>query len=176
MVQHKDVHASFPARAASRKAVPPYALMVCSFVIAALNTGHSMFIHHNSTSNRVPHHWQGQQVVLSSLSTYRQLRSHRGPLMPIPIRFVLANTEVLHDKITILANRVRTLEDALEDAHSNLSAEVHPLLSNELRALKRPLERESPEEQAQEQEQEVVDSINVGSLYIFLMQIFQAPD
>lgn len=96
--------------------------------------------------------------------------------MPIPIRFVLANTEVLHDKITILANRVRTLEDALEDAHSNLSAEVHPLLSNELRALKRPLERESPEEQAQEQEQEVVDSINVGSLYIFLMQIFQAPD
>ncbi|TBU30737.1 hypothetical protein BD311DRAFT_754294 [Dichomitus squalens] len=81
-------------------------------------------------------------------------------------RFVLANTEALHDKITVLANRVRALEDALEEAHSNLSSEAHPLLSNELRALKRPLERESPEEQAQEQEQEVVESINVGSLSI----------
>ncbi|KAI1796561.1 fungal-specific transcription factor domain-containing protein [Ganoderma leucocontextum] len=81
-------------------------------------------------------------------------------------RFVLANTEALHDKITILANRVRALEDALEGAHSNLSREVHPLLSDELRALKRPLERESPEEQAQEQEHEVVESINVGSLSI----------
>nr|VWO94620.1 N/A [Ganoderma boninense] len=84
----------------------------------------------------------------------------------LKLRFVLANTEVLHDKITILANRVRALEDALEDAHSNLSGEIHPLLSDELRALKRPLERESPEEQVQEQEQEVIESINVGSLSI----------
>ncbi|KAI0641862.1 fungal-specific transcription factor domain-containing protein [Trametes meyenii] len=76
-------------------------------------------------------------------------------------RFVLANTEVLHDKITILSNRVRALEDALQvhDPHNSL-------LTEELRALKRPLERESPEEQAQEQEQESVESINVGSLSI----------
>ena len=98
------------------------------------------------------------------LNAYRQLRSHRDLLTLAPIRFVLANTEVLHDKITILANRVRSLEDALEEVYSNLSSEAHPLLSDELRALKRPLERESPEEQAQEQEQEVVESINVGSL------------
>ncbi|KAI9064177.1 hypothetical protein FKP32DRAFT_1591599 [Trametes sanguinea] len=81
-------------------------------------------------------------------------------------RFVLANTEVLHDKITILSNRVRALEDALQEAHSHMSSEQHPLLSEELRALKRPLERESPEELAQEQEQESVESINVGSLSI----------
>ncbi|OSD03011.1 hypothetical protein PYCCODRAFT_1444750 [Trametes coccinea BRFM310] len=80
--------------------------------------------------------------------------------------FVLANTEVLHDKITILSNRVRALEDALQEAHSHMSSEHHPLLSEELRALKRPLERESPEELAQEQEQESVESINVGSLSI----------
>lgn len=73
---------------------------------------------------------------------------------------MLANTEVLHDKITILANRVRALEDALQDA----SSQPHPLLTDELRALKKPLEREAPEEQAQEQEQESVESINVGSL------------
>ena len=74
---------------------------------------------------------------------------------------MLANTEVRHDKITVLANRVRQLEDALQD----MSTEPHPLLTEELRAIKRPLERESPEEQAQEhQEQEVVESINVGSL------------
>ncbi|KAI0629194.1 hypothetical protein C8Q77DRAFT_1066223 [Trametes polyzona] len=84
-------------------------------------------------------------------------------------RFVLANTEVLHDKITILANRVRALEDALQEAHAERSpppTQPHPLLTEELRALKKPLERESPEEQAQEQEQESVESINVGSLSI----------
>ncbi|TFK91717.1 hypothetical protein K466DRAFT_541117 [Polyporus arcularius HHB13444] len=81
-------------------------------------------------------------------------------------RFVLANTEVLHDKITILANRVRALEDALQDAYAQLSNEEHPLLSEQLRALKRPLERESQEEQVQEQDQEPVESINVGSLSI----------
>ena len=77
---------------------------------------------------------------------------------------MLANTEVLHDKITILANRVRALEDALQDTYGQLSHEQHPLLTEDLRALKRPLERESPEEQLQEQEQETIESINVGSL------------
>ncbi|KAI0331503.1 hypothetical protein GY45DRAFT_1345320 [Cubamyces sp. BRFM 1775] len=81
-------------------------------------------------------------------------------------RFVLANTEVLHDKITILANRVRALEDALHEAHSSISNQPHPLLTDELRALKRPLEREAPEEQAQDQDQDSVESINVGSLSI----------
>ena len=56
-------------------------------------------------------------------------------------RFVLANTEFLHEKINALSSRVRQLEDALEQSHANLSTEPHPLLTAELRALKRPIEK-----------------------------------
>ena len=56
-------------------------------------------------------------------------------------RFVLANTEFLHEKINALSSRVRQLEDALEQSHANLSTEPHPLLTAELRALKKPIER-----------------------------------
>ncbi|TFK39379.1 fungal-specific transcription factor domain-containing protein [Crucibulum laeve] len=59
-------------------------------------------------------------------------------------RFVLANTEALHDKISTLANRVRQLEDALLVSHTDNphSRHPHPLLSDELLQIKRPLERE----------------------------------
>jgi len=63
-----------------------------------------------------------------------------------PHRFVLANTEFLHEKINALSSRVRQLEDALEQSHANLSTEPHPLLTTELRALKRPIERGSENE------------------------------
>jgi len=65
------------------------------------------------------------------------LRSHR---------FVLANTEFLHEKINTLASRVRQLEDALQRSHANLSTEPHPLLTPELRALKKPIEKGSENE------------------------------
>ncbi|KAF9647418.1 hypothetical protein BDM02DRAFT_3145961 [Thelephora ganbajun] len=61
-------------------------------------------------------------------------------------RFVLANTEFLHEKINALSSRVRQLEDALEQSHANLSTEPHPLLTAELRALKKPIERGSENE------------------------------
>lgn len=54
---------------------------------------------------------------------------------------MLANTEFLHEKINALSSRVRQLEDALEQSHANLSTEPHPLLTAELRALKKPIER-----------------------------------
>ncbi|KAJ6485930.1 fungal-specific transcription factor domain-containing protein [Mycena sanguinolenta] len=57
-------------------------------------------------------------------------------------RFVLADTEVLHDKIGELANRVRQLEDGLAQSHSLHSLQAHPLLTPELLKIKRPLERE----------------------------------
>ncbi|KAJ3568149.1 hypothetical protein NP233_g5908 [Leucocoprinus birnbaumii] len=57
-------------------------------------------------------------------------------------RFVLASTTELHEKITELANRVRSLEDGLRTSHSQLSAEPHPLLSDELLKIKAPLQRE----------------------------------
>ncbi|KAJ7625379.1 hypothetical protein DFH06DRAFT_1229364 [Mycena polygramma] len=53
------------------------------------------------------------------------LQSGRGS------RFILANTEQLHEKITQLSDRVRQLEDGLE----SFSAE-HPLLDPELRRIK----------------------------------------
>ncbi|KAH8832428.1 hypothetical protein DL96DRAFT_1767440 [Flagelloscypha sp. PMI_526] len=59
-------------------------------------------------------------------------------------RFVLADTEDLHDKIHELSARIRTLEDALALSHALHSNQPHPLLSETLRQIKRPLEREIP--------------------------------
>ncbi|KAG6888567.1 hypothetical protein C0995_007356 [Termitomyces sp. Mi166 len=58
------------------------------------------------------------------------------------LSFVLANTEVLHEKINQLSNRVRSLEDALAQSHALHSTFPHPLLTEELLQIKRPLERE----------------------------------
>jgi hypothetical protein len=80
-------------------------------------------------------------------------------------RFVLANTEVLHEKIQALSNRVRELEDALAEAHAYRTTESHPLLSHELMQIKRPLEREAPES-TKENDVETAEAIDaVGSLY-----------
>lgn len=82
-------------------------------------------------------------------------------------RFILANTEVLHDKIGILSNRVRQLEDALAEAHAAYNNERHPLLSDELLQIKRPLERESRNEMPSPPEAETAEAIDaVGSLSI----------
>ncbi|TDL23723.1 hypothetical protein BD410DRAFT_786992 [Rickenella mellea] len=80
-------------------------------------------------------------------------------------RFVLANTEALHDKITELSHRVRELEDALASEHAALSRDEHPLLREELRRIKNPLEREVvPEQPKQNDEDDAIDA--VGSLSI----------
>ncbi|KAK7056210.1 hypothetical protein VNI00_002762 [Paramarasmius palmivorus] len=96
----------------------------------------------------------GLEVFLGSLTTGKGNR------------FVLANTEVLHDKITELASRVRTLEDALADSHSMTSLHTHPLLSDELLQIKRPLERERLDHPSiKEEKQENGDTIDaMGSL------------
>ncbi|KAJ6624985.1 hypothetical protein B0H10DRAFT_1783893 [Mycena sp. CBHHK59/15] len=83
-------------------------------------------------------------------------------------RFVLANTEVLHDKITELSNRVRQLEDGLAQSHAQNSMQTHPLLAPELLKIKRPLERERidapPKEENPESSNDGVDAM--GSLSI----------
>ncbi|KDR67949.1 hypothetical protein GALMADRAFT_161257 [Galerina marginata CBS 339.88] len=82
-------------------------------------------------------------------------------------RFVLANTEALHEKITILANRVRHLEDGLAQAHSLTSHTPHPLLSEDLLQIKRPLERERLDVPQVEEKPETEDNIDsLGSLSI----------
>lgn len=86
------------------------------------------------------------------------------------IRFVLANTEALHEKINILANRVRHLEDALAQSHSITSGQRHPLLAEDLLQIKRPLERERNDAgNIKEENPESVDAIDaLGSLYATL--------
>lgn len=51
-------------------------------------------------------------------------------------RFILANTEQLHEKIIQLGDRVRQLEEALEAAQSSSSNQPHPLLSPDLLRIK----------------------------------------
>ena len=51
-------------------------------------------------------------------------------------RFILANTETLHEKIAQLSERVRLLEDGLQTAQSQLSNQPHPLLAPELLKIK----------------------------------------
>jgi hypothetical protein len=56
-------------------------------------------------------------------------------LMP-SLRFILANTEQLHEKITILTDRVRDLEEALEAVQKKVSSHPHPLLKPDLLRIK----------------------------------------
>lgn len=72
---------------------------------------------------------------------------HRPRAIPFPLRnrrFVLASTQELHEKISVLCNRVRELEDALRHSHSLVSPDRHPLLAEDLLQIKAPLQREPP--------------------------------
>jgi hypothetical protein len=55
-------------------------------------------------------------------------------------RFVLADTEKLHQKIAQMSDRIRQLEDALTILQSTLSSQPHPLLSRELMKIKSSIE------------------------------------
>ena len=46
-------------------------------------------------------------------------------------RFILADTDQLHDKIHRMSNRIRQLEDALAIMQSAVSEQPHPLLSED---------------------------------------------
>lgn len=87
-------------------------------------------------------------------------------------RFVLASTAELHEKISDLSVRVRTLEDALKESHALVSHERHPLLTDNLLQIKAPLQRDPahlrniPKNEIKQEDQsgEVVDAF--GSLSI----------
>ncbi|EJD41075.1 hypothetical protein AURDEDRAFT_186732 [Auricularia subglabra TFB-10046 SS5] len=53
-------------------------------------------------------------------------------------RFVLADTQHLHEKIEAMSRRIEQLEDALAALQSQISHEKHPLLADELMLLKAP--------------------------------------
>lgn len=85
-------------------------------------------------------------------------------VQPPAARFVLAGTEALHDKIGQLSIRVRQLEDALTESHAQ--PQSHPLLTEELLQIKRPLERERLESALREDQAQNPDATNaLGSLY-----------
>ena len=52
-------------------------------------------------------------------------------------RFILANTEQLHDKIKTMSERIHQLEDALRSTNSRLTSAEHPLLRQELLLIKK---------------------------------------
>ncbi|CAL1713138.1 unnamed protein product [Somion occarium] len=52
-------------------------------------------------------------------------------------RFILANTEQLHEKIKCMSERIRQLEEALQALQSQLSPNKHPLLQQELLSIKK---------------------------------------
>lgn len=53
------------------------------------------------------------------------------------LRFILANTEQLHDKIKTMSERIRQLEEALQVVQSQISPEEHPLLRQDLLSIKK---------------------------------------
>jgi hypothetical protein len=116
------------------------------------------------------------------------------------IRFVLASTQELHEKIAELATRVRQLEDGLRTSHAQSSSDSHPLLSEELLRIKAPLQREAAPlrnnlqvtvKEEEEQNPDVVDAFGslsitlsgrtkyfgqianswVGSIYLFILHL-----
>ncbi|KAF8843214.1 hypothetical protein BDN67DRAFT_964572 [Paxillus ammoniavirescens] len=60
-------------------------------------------------------------------------------------RFILANTEQLHEKIIQMSDRIRQLEDALGTVQAKCSTESHPLLNQDLLRIKNSLELYSPQ-------------------------------
>ena len=71
---------------------------------------------------------------------------HSCPLFTMINRFVLADTEKLHQKIAKMSDRIRLLEDALAILHSTItgpSGEPHPLLHRDLLTIKSSIELHS---------------------------------
>ena len=60
-----------------------------------------------------------------------------------PDRFILADTDRLHRKITEMSERIRQLEDALSILQSSVAHEQHPLLARDLLRIKSSLELHS---------------------------------
>ncbi|KAJ3719091.1 fungal-specific transcription factor domain-containing protein, partial [Lentinula guzmanii] len=51
-------------------------------------------------------------------------------------RFILASTDLLHSKISLMSSRIRALEDAVAIFQASVSSERHPLLEDELLKIK----------------------------------------
>ncbi|KAF8798605.1 hypothetical protein BYT27DRAFT_7203180 [Phlegmacium glaucopus] len=83
-------------------------------------------------------------------------------------RFILADTEQLHEKIYEMSNRIRQLEDALAILQSSVSDQRHPLLSDELLKVKFGSEsinvRETPTSDEDHAPQKSIDALGTLTL------------
>ncbi|KAJ3931870.1 MAG: fungal-specific transcription factor domain-containing protein [Lentinula lateritia] len=73
-------------------------------------------------------------------------------------RFILASTNQLHSKISLMSSRIRALEDALAIFQASVSPERHPLLEDELLKIKFGSEVKDSED-----EPAILDSQGKGS-------------
>ncbi|RXW22261.1 hypothetical protein EST38_g3612 [Candolleomyces aberdarensis] len=96
--------------------------------------------------------------VRSQLSHWL-ISTHESP------SFVLADTEKLHTKISVMSDRIRQLEDALAVVDPMVTSKPHPLLSRDLMKIKSSLELHSAVE---DQEKEALKKQEDGedTLYI----------
>lgn len=82
-------------------------------------------------------------------------------------RFVLADTAQLHAKIAEMGQRIRQLEDAIAIFQSGISNECHPLLRDELLAIKFGPEKGHVSEKEYPTRDNSIDSIDaLGTLTI----------
>ena len=77
---------------------------------------------------RCPHHRTGIKVFLDREAFFCWSEQWH--------RYVLANTDKLHSKVLEMSRRIRQLEDALQIAQLSVSSTPHPLLSQDLLAIK----------------------------------------
>ncbi len=77
----------------------------------------------------------GAWLILLGFGLARSLVSDCGWDPGVP-RFILADTEQLHRKISEMSERIRQLEDALAIFQAGISHERHPLLRDELLTIK----------------------------------------
>jgi hypothetical protein len=79
-------------------------------------------------------------------------------------RFVLADTTELHAKISEMGQRIRQLEDALAIFQSGISSERHPLLRDELLAIKFYPDKSSPRDTQEPLRDNAIDSIDARGI------------
>lgn len=112
---------------------------------------------------RQPYKWPRLEVCLCLC---RWLSRGQMYLICIWFRFILTDTDGLHQKISEMSQRIRQLEDALGLLQSSLSSEKHPLLREELLSIKYGPEQRSavsrPPEDPLAEPVEVFGTMTIG--------------
>ncbi|KAH7102397.1 hypothetical protein BKA62DRAFT_700239 [Auriculariales sp. MPI-PUGE-AT-0066] len=120
-----------------------------------------------------------RKTPCSSCSEINNFGSVNVLTFGLVIRFVLSNTEHLHEKIGQMSSRISELEDALATLQSQLSSESHPLLTEQLLAIKIPLENpDKREEDIRRKHEEATGPlvVQMGTLVVGDRAVFFGPN